>query len=141
VRLGYELSDKVGEESALISRLVAISITRMMNDCVAELAGRADSPNLYWALATVPAREAALRETWGDTEVDLVASVPRLARVRAGEELSAAEWRSVLGNETETGACGRSPERTANWRRWRRSKPFAATPPPTDRHSPGNWPT
>lgn len=101
LRLGYELSDKAGRESGLISRLVAISITRWMNDGLSEVMDRPDSPNLYWALATVPAREPMLREVWRDCEVDLLATVPKLSRVRGGEGLSPAEWRAVMVDDMD----------------------------------------
>src|SRR3954467_12157045 len=51
IRLGYEMSDKIGREGTLVSALVALAVSGMMDDCVAELASRPGSPNLFWALS------------------------------------------------------------------------------------------
>src|SRR5262249_17794568 len=51
VRLGYEMSDKIGREGVLVSGLVALAVNGMMDECVAQLIGRPESPNLYWALS------------------------------------------------------------------------------------------
>ena len=41
--LGYEASDKVGREPILISGLVAINMTGLMNDALAQLMNRPDA--------------------------------------------------------------------------------------------------
>src|SRR5262249_51171665 len=51
LRLGYELSNKVAREPVLVSNLVSLAITTRMNDVLATLMSRPESPNLYWALA------------------------------------------------------------------------------------------
>jgi len=96
LRLGYELSDNVGRNPTVISGLVSLNITTMMNDALAELMSRSDSPNLYWALAGVPSRRTILHHCFdGERMSGALFSVPNLARAKAGEDLSAEQWRAI----------------------------------------------
>jgi hypothetical protein len=96
LRLGYEMSDKVSRDPTLVSNLVSLGIMSQMNDALAGLMSRPESPNLYWALRGFPARQAAFRHAM-DTERSFVAlSMPSLLRLRAGGELSAQEWRQLF---------------------------------------------
>ena len=54
LRLGYELSDRTARRPQYISALVAVAMTLVMDDQMAELMKRPDSPNLYWALINLP---------------------------------------------------------------------------------------
>src|SRR5438067_2690794 len=96
LRLGYELSNNVGREPIMISGMVSVAITAQMNDALAQLMSRADSPNLYWALAEFPARQAIFRHAMDGERAWIASSEPHLVKLNAGEELSAGEWRSVL---------------------------------------------
>jgi len=96
LRLGYELSDKTGREPVLIAGLVSVNMTTAMDDCLVHLMNRAESPNLYWALADFPARQAILRGGFDGERGSAAASLPDLARVKAGEELSAQRWHAIL---------------------------------------------
>ena len=96
LRLGYELSDKVGCEPILISGLVSIAITTQMNDALASLMSHPQSPNLYWALAEFPARQSILRHAMDGERAWLTTSIRGLAKLRAGEELSADQWRQLF---------------------------------------------
>ena len=60
LRLGYEMSDKVGREPTLVSGLVALRINAQMNDVLARLMSRPNAPNLYWALMQMPERPRAV---------------------------------------------------------------------------------
>ena len=93
VRLGYELSDNVATEPVLISALVSIRITTMMNDCLRTMMNRPDTPNLYWALADFPSRKPILRRALrGEGTHWLAASGANLVKLKAGEDLSVDQW-------------------------------------------------
>jgi hypothetical protein len=96
LRLGYELGEKVGREPILISGLVSLGITSLMNDALTELMNRPDAPNLYWALAEHPSRRAIYRRAMQGERGWVIPSVPYLARVRKGEQLTADQWRAAL---------------------------------------------
>lgn len=96
LRLGYELSDKTGREPVLIAGLVSLSMTSAMDDCLARLMNHPESPNLYWALADLPARRAILRRGLDGERGSAAASLPDLARAKAREELSARQWHAIL---------------------------------------------
>jgi hypothetical protein len=96
LRLGYELSDKVGREPVLISAIVSLGITGWMNDCLADLMNHPDAPNLYWALSQLPSRQAMFRHAMDGERSWMIPSVPHLAKAMAGEELSAEQWRAAL---------------------------------------------
>lgn len=96
IRLGYEMSDKIGREGTLVSALVALAVDGMMDDCVAQLASEPESPNLYWALSELPRRQTMLRHSLDVESQWAVRPVPTLAKVGSGEQLSANQWREVL---------------------------------------------
>jgi hypothetical protein len=90
------MSDKVGRDPTLVSGLVSLAIMSQMNDALTRLMNRPESPNLYWALAGFPARQATLRHAL-DTERSYVAlSMPSFLRLRSGGQLSPAEWRELF---------------------------------------------
>jgi hypothetical protein len=96
LRLGYEMSDKVGRDPTLVSNLVSLGIMSQMNEALTRLMNRPESPNLYWSLCGFPARQGPLRHAL-DTERSFVAvSMPSMMRLRAGGELSAPEWRQLF---------------------------------------------
>ena len=97
LRLGYELSDKMGNEPLLISGLVSLRVSTMMNDTLAQLMNRPEAPNLYWALSESPSRLTVLRNSIdGERLTSSTFSIPNLATFKAGEELSAEQWRGAL---------------------------------------------
>ncbi|MEN6405936.1 MAG: hypothetical protein ABFC77_05635 [Thermoguttaceae bacterium] len=54
LQTGYAEARHVGQGPVIISALVGVTIASMMNERVQELIQRPDSPNLYWALSTLP---------------------------------------------------------------------------------------
>ena len=80
----------------LISSIASLGMTTWMNDCLAELMNHPDVPNLYWALSQLPSRQAMFRRAMDGERSWMIPSVPHLSRARAGEELSADEWRAAL---------------------------------------------
>jgi hypothetical protein len=118
VRLGYELSDNVATEPVLISALISLRITTMVNDCLRTMMNRPDSPNLYWALANFPSRKPILRQSLrGEGTHWLAASGVDLVKLKAGEDLSVDQWhdlfayavRAVL-NESNNSTHARLPD-------------------------------
>lgn len=97
IRLGYEMSDKIGREGTLVSALVALNVSGMMDDCVAELATRSDSPNMYWALSELPRRQTSLRHSLDVESQWALRPVPSLA-MRSGGTLSAEQWQDLFAN-------------------------------------------
>ncbi len=54
LRLGYEMSDKVGRDPTMVSGLVSLAIMSQMNEALTRLMNRPESPNLYWRCAAFP---------------------------------------------------------------------------------------
>lgn len=116
MRIGYELSNDIGQEPIIISGLVSLAVTGLINDNMAALMSRPDSPNLYWALSEVPPRKPIFRQALDGERAWLVTSVPGLMKLRQGEELSADEWRGLLDyawklHEVSPGEGKQRPER------------------------------
>jgi hypothetical protein len=79
--------------------LCALSVNGMMDECVAHLMSRPDSPNLYWALSELPNRRVIFRRSLDGERQWALTSIPDLARVKAGEQLSGADqWRAIFAN-------------------------------------------
>lgn len=55
LRLGYKLAQDAGRPPLMINGLIGVAITAVMNEQLIELIGSPGSPNLYWALADLPA--------------------------------------------------------------------------------------
>jgi hypothetical protein len=112
LRLGYELSDGVGKEPILISGLVSLAITGSMNDALVQLMNRSDAPNLYWPLSELPARKEILRHAFdGERLASATSTLPNLARYKAGDELTAAQWRETLDYVAKLASMGEEGQR------------------------------
>jgi hypothetical protein len=98
VRLGYEMSDKIGRDGTLVSALVALAVSGMMDECVAELASRPESPNLFWALSELPPRQTLLRHSLDIESQWSLLLVPSLGNIQAGDQLSAEQWRGAFAS-------------------------------------------
>ncbi len=96
MRLGYELSDKTGREAVLVSGLVSVGITNLMNDGLWQIMNRPDAPNLYWALSNFPSRNTVFRRGMDGEPLWWVAPPINLAKLKEGEEFSASQWRELL---------------------------------------------
>jgi hypothetical protein len=96
LRLGYELSSKVGREPAMVSSLVSLAIMKQMNSALAQLMNRPESPNLYWALCSIPSRQSIFCHSMDSERSFVEPSIPNFMRLRAGEQLSADEWRGLF---------------------------------------------
>ena len=96
LRMGYEMSDKVGREPTLVSGLVALRINAQMNDVLARLMSRPNAPNLYWAIMQLPGGRGVFRNSVHVERRFLVPSVPNLERAIKREELTPQQWRTLL---------------------------------------------
>jgi hypothetical protein len=99
LRLGYELSEKIGMEPVNVSAMVSVGQFAWMNEPLSQLMSRPESPNLYWALSEMPRRYPILRRSWDAEYGWPYMCMPTLARARAGETLTAAEWRKAMYDE------------------------------------------
>jgi hypothetical protein len=96
LRLGYEMSDKVSRDPTLVSSIVSLGIMSQMNDALARLMSRPESPNLYWALRGFPARQATFQHAMDSERSYIALSMPSLQKLRTGGELSPAKWRQLF---------------------------------------------
>src|SRR4051812_15765637 len=104
LRLGYEMSDKVGREPTLVSGLVALGINGHMNDVLSRLMNRPNAPNLYWALMQMPSGRGLYRNSLHVERRFLVPSVPNLYQAIKGAELTPQEWHVILDYMAEVQA-------------------------------------
>src|SRR5262249_41143703 len=90
---GFSFSEQISEAPFLIHGLIGIAVANLFADCLLELIERADSPNLSWALTTLPRPLVDLRRG-NDFEYPLLEmQFPDLAdldRPRSAEEWDAA---------------------------------------------------
>jgi len=97
MRMGYEMADHAGREPLVVSGLVSVGITGVMDDCLEQLMNRPDAPNLYWAINEYPGRKPILRRAMDSERLLWPTSVgPSLAKAYAGEDLSDDQWRAVF---------------------------------------------
>ena len=54
LKVGYQMAKDVSEPTFLVNDLVGIAIASLMNRRVIEMIDAPDSPNLYWAMASLP---------------------------------------------------------------------------------------
>ncbi len=95
LRDGYELAICSSKDLTLINGLVALGICRMMDGATAEMMKKPQSPNLYWALATLPRPIISLRYAIEGERQSLYNSFHVLRQARSGD-LSADQWREIL---------------------------------------------
>lgn len=95
LRTNFEFGQKIGQSPVLVSALVAEGIHAIANDRLAELMTRPDSPNLYWALASLPRPLLPIRRSIEGGSVELPAMIPELAKARS-QELSPQQWRDIM---------------------------------------------
>jgi len=95
LRDGYQLAVDINEAPFLINSLVGIAIASIMNERMLELIDESGSPNLYWAIASLPSplidmREALLHEMSAPRRYFPFLDAPESA------EHSTEEWRRLI---------------------------------------------
>jgi hypothetical protein len=93
IRVMYQLGQDIAKGPVLVNGLVGVGITELTDGRVIDLMGRADSPNLYWALTGVPPQIHNLRLDMQGERASLLATIPSLAKA---QDLSADQWRDVM---------------------------------------------
>ena len=78
LQTGYALGRDLGDAPLLISDLVGVSIGTVMSDQVEQLIQAPGSPNLYWALTTLPRPMISLRKGLQGERMLVYAELPEL---------------------------------------------------------------
>lgn len=92
--VGYKMAQHEGQTPILIAGLVGISIEKMMDDVVLDLAGRTGAPNLYWALTAGPKPLVDLRSAMEAESSMLELALPILNEA-VEKEPNSRNWESA----------------------------------------------
>jgi hypothetical protein len=95
LRMGYEIARGVNRDPIIVSGLVGLSITRLMNQALADLMRRPDAPNLHWALATFPSVHPFLINDGTEAQTFLAGQFHKLADY-SPDDLSGDDWQAIL---------------------------------------------
>ncbi len=91
---GFALARHVGEAPSLISALIAVAICNVMLDAAADLIERPNSPNLYWALTSLPRPFLDASKTVDEEFAFLTTMFPVFNDIDSPR--TADEWRSAV---------------------------------------------
>ncbi len=103
LQTGFQLAKHVGEGSTMIESLVGIALTSIMIGSCEEMIGQPNSPNLYWALTTLPqpfidprpSLDGETRFTYGG-----IADLADLERGPVAEEIANRAMKQLMGQVT-----------------------------------------
>lgn len=95
LQTGFAMARHMAEGPTLINALVASAIDDIMAGQVAELIRAPDSPNLYWALTSLPRPAVDLRRSLGFEIATIYFSFPEL-RNPTGPEFTRQAWEQML---------------------------------------------
>jgi hypothetical protein len=95
IRDELELARKVAQEPIMVSGLVGQEIISSMTIPLIELMNRPESPNLYWALASLPRQMVNLQNSMNSTRFLLSSTTPELAGGKI-DDLSGDDWRRLF---------------------------------------------
>ncbi len=96
IRVGYQLSYDIADGESFVHKLVGIAMAAISHSQVAQLAATPNSPNLYWALASL-----------NDPFIDMRSAIRHEAETcfrvfpilnKSGESHSAADWTRMIGD-------------------------------------------
>lgn len=93
--MGYRLAQDVGRPGILVNDLVGIAIAGVMNARVVDFIDTQGSPNLYWALASLPRPLVSMRDGFQHERLLPYAFFPFL-RDAETRNLSQEAWTSLL---------------------------------------------
>lgn len=96
LQTGFALARHTGTTPTLINALVDIATAHLMLDVVTDWVQKADSPNLYWALASLPRPFADMSRALQWERSMVYIEVPSL-REAAKADLTEKQWRQVKG--------------------------------------------
>ncbi|MBC7816812.1 MAG: hypothetical protein IAG10_07985 [Planctomycetaceae bacterium] len=96
IRDGFQLATEIDRSMPiLITNLIGLAIANIMRDCVTELIAAEGSPNLYWALQTLPPQMFDMTSSM-DLELDLPLRFLPFLRDAETAERSPEEWNRLL---------------------------------------------
>ncbi len=95
MQTGFALARNVANGPTLIMGLVGVTIGTQMADQAETLLQQPDSPNLYWALATLPRPFIDFRPGFEAEFASIYLTYPELRNIDK-KDLSAEEWRRLL---------------------------------------------
>lgn len=105
IRMEYALGHNTAAGSPLVCGLVGVAICSVGNSLVADLASRADCPNLYWPIMNVAHTQISLREAMDNERQWLLAQVPVLAKGKTGG-ITAEDWNAFISQSSMIPALG-----------------------------------
>jgi hypothetical protein len=100
LQAGYALSRHVSSGQTLIHGLIGTTIAEMMSNQVRELIQQPGTPNLYWALSTLPRPLVNFRPGIEAEHDAFYLSFPELKNLDK-KQLSPEEWRSLLAQTVQ----------------------------------------
>ena len=95
ILIGFRLSYLIGQGDTVIQNLVSVAMSAMMRSLIEEMIQTPGSPNLYWALLSVPTPLVSMREPFEQELAGILRAFPDLAQARlAGwpEEEARQRW-------------------------------------------------
>lgn len=95
ILIGFRLSYLIGQGDNVIQNLVSVAISAMMRALIEEMIQTPGSPNLYWALLSVPTPLVSMREPFEQELAAILRVFPDLARARSAgwtEEEARERW-------------------------------------------------
>lgn len=92
---GYQVGIHCNAEPLLIANLVGIACASQMNGVVEQMCGQPDSPNLYWALATLPQHHWSMQRSF-EIERDMVFRIFPYLRDAETTERTPEEWQRLF---------------------------------------------
>ena len=92
LQTGYALGRHVATGETIVNGLVGIAICGIMNDQVTEYVQQLGSPNLYWALSTLPRPLIDLQRALDVERMGIELTFPELANART-QKKTPDEWR------------------------------------------------
>ncbi|MCX7425894.1 MAG: hypothetical protein NTW96_09795 [Planctomycetia bacterium] len=100
LQTGYALGCHVAEGPTLVSALVGMAICGIMSNQVEELMQQPGSPNLYWALTSLPRPIISVRKA-AEVEMNMLYLMYPELREVDGKTRDAAYWRAFLDRASE----------------------------------------
>ncbi len=95
LRIGYQMAHDIAEQQMLISSLVGMAVIAIMDEQLETLIAAPGSPNLYWALTTLPRPFIDIRDDI-EREINVIEQVfPYLTDADSAER-STEQWRQLL---------------------------------------------
>jgi hypothetical protein len=94
-RVNYRLANDVAKPETLINQLIGTAIVSMTSDAVIDLIAAPDSPNLYWALATIPQPPIDYRNSYEFEQTLPERYIPWMSET-VSDSLTPDAWRTLF---------------------------------------------